>query len=130
MTPKKGKERRKDEAANSLVEDGARLIPSVTRVFNRGRALYVYFQAYKQTPAPETQPLFAFVTLYRNGEAVYETQPASIIPNAQSRLGVMPLNFDLGVSALSPGKYDCQVTILDPTAHKANFWRAPIELVQ
>jgi hypothetical protein len=41
----------------------------------------------------------------------------------------MPLNFNLGVSTLPPGKYDCQVTILDPTAQKANFWRAPIELV-
>lgn len=125
----KAKERRKDEAVNPLVEDGARLIPSVTRVFSRGRALYVYFQAYKQTPAPTAQPLFAFVTLFRNGEAVYETQAESIVPSAQSRLGVMPVNFDLGVSALAPGKYECQVTILDPTAHKAGFWRAPIELV-
>jgi VWFA-related protein len=124
----KAKERRKDEAANPLVENGARLIPSVTRVFKKGRAIYVYFQAYKQTSSPTTQPLFAFVTLYENDEPVYETQPESIVPSAQSRLGVMPLNFNLGVSALSPGKYDCQVTILDPTAHKANFWRAPIEL--
>lgn len=125
----KAKERRKDEAANPLVVNRARLIPSVTRVFYRGHAIYVYFQAYKQTPASAIQPLFAFTTLYQNGEAVYETQPESIIPSAQSRLGVMPLNFDLGVSALPSGKYECQVTILDPTAHEANFWRAPIELV-
>ncbi len=125
----KAKERRKDEAVNPLVENGASLIPSVTRVFSKGRVIYVYFQAYKQTPAPATQPLFAFVTLYQNGEEVYQTQPESIVPSAQSRLGTMPLNFNLGVSALTPGKYDCQVTILDPTAQKANFWRAPIELV-
>jgi VWFA-related protein len=126
----KGKELKKDEAANPLVQNGARLIPSVTRVFNKGRAIYVYFQAYKQTPAPTTQPLFAFVTLYLNGEEVYQTQPESIVPNAQSRLGTMPLSFDLGVSALAAGKYECQVTILDPTTHKANYWRAPIELIQ
>ena len=125
----KAKERRKDEAANPLVENGARVIPSVTRVFKKGRAIYVHFQAYKQTPAPATQPLFAFVTLYRNGQAAYETQPVSIVPSAQSRLGLMPLNFNLGVSALASGKYECQVTILDPTAHRASFWRAPIELV-
>jgi VWFA-related protein len=125
----KAKERRKDDAVNPLIENGARLIPSVTRVFSRGRAIYVYFQAYKQTPTAATQPLFAFVTLYQNGEEVYKTQPESIVPGAQSRLGTMPLNFNLGVSTLPPGKYDCQVTVLDPTAQKANFWRAPIELV-
>ncbi|MGH9605908.1 MAG: VWA domain-containing protein [Terracidiphilus sp.] len=126
----KAKERRKDEAVNPLVENGGELIPSVTRVFNRGRAIYVFFEAYKQSPKPATQPLFAYVTLYQNGEEVYETQPESIVPNPQSRLGAMPLNFDIGVSTLTPGKYECQVTILDPTAHRANYWRAPIELVR
>jgi hypothetical protein len=33
------------------------------------------------------------------------------------------------VNGLAPGPYDCQVTILDPAAQKANFWRAPILLV-
>ena len=41
----------------------------------------------------------------------------------------MPLSFSLGVNGLAPGPYDCQVTILDPAAQKANFWRAPILLV-
>jgi len=126
----KAKERRKDEAVNPLVHDGARLIPSVTRVFDKGRAIYVYFQAYKQAPAPPTEPLFAYVTLYRDGEEAYETQPESIVPSAQSRLGTMPLMFDLGVNALAAGKYECQVTVLDPTSHRANYWRAPIELIQ
>ena len=86
----KAKERRKDEAVNPLVENGARLIPSVTRVFSRGRAIYVYFQAYKQTPTPATQPLFAFVTLYQNGEEVLRhnqsrSYPARKATSAQCR---------------------------------------------
>ena len=126
----KGKQRAKDEAVNPLVQNGTKLIPSVTRVFNRGRAIYVYFQAYKQTPTTTTEPLFAFVSLYRNGKQMFKSQPESIIPSATSRLGTMGLSFDLGVSSLAPGKYECQVTILDPTAKKANFWRAPIKLIQ
>ena len=45
----KAKDRAKDEAVNPLVQDGGKLIPSVTRVFGSGREIYVYFQAYKQT---------------------------------------------------------------------------------
>jgi len=134
----KAKDRAKDEAANPLVQDGKKLVPSVTRVFATGREIYVYFQAYKQTqtqtqtptpnPSPH-QPLFAFVSLYQNGKKLYETAPKSIEPNPDSRLGTMALSFDLGVDKLPRGQYDCQVTVLDPSTQKAAFWRAPILLV-
>ena len=52
----KAKVRAKDEAANPLVQDGKKLIPSVTRVFSTGHRIYVYFQAYKQQTADSTQP--------------------------------------------------------------------------
>ena len=130
----KAKDRAKDEAVNPLVQDGKKLIPSVTRVFAAGREIYVYFQAYKQnqasTPAPiPQQPLFAFVSLYQGGKKLYETAPKSIVPSSASRLGTMTLNFDLGVDSLPRGQYDCQVTVLDPSTQKAAFWRAPILLV-
>src|ERR1700691_742168 len=78
----KSKDRQKEDAVNPLVQDGKKLIPSVTRVFSTTRQVYVYFQAYKQT-APAAQPvstspakpLFAFVTLYREGKEVFETPP-------------------------------------------------------
>jgi hypothetical protein len=143
----KAKDRAKDEAVNPLVQDGKKFIPSVTRVFGSGKQIYVYFQAYKQqtsasaqpTSAPSggqaasntrPQPLFAFVSLYKGGTKLFETPPKSISPNATSRLGTMPLTFDLGVDSLPRGEYDCQVTILDPSTQKAAFWKAPIKLVQ
>ncbi|HZP03941.1 MAG TPA: VWA domain-containing protein [Terracidiphilus sp.] len=126
----KAKDRAKEDAVNPLVQDGKKLIPSVTRVFSTTRQIYVYLQAYKQTPSPGNPPLFAFVTLYRKGTKVFETSPTAIAPSTASRLGTMPLSFSLGVNGLTPGEYDCQITILDPSAQKANFWRAPIVLVQ
>src|SRR5581483_3381752 len=42
----------------------------------------------------------------------------------------VPLRFSLPLSKLQPGKYDCQVTVLDPTTQKANFWSTPVTLVQ
>jgi hypothetical protein len=126
----KAKDRIKADAVNPLVQDGKKLIPSVTRVFSTTRQIYVYLQAYKQTPSPGNPPLFAFVTLYRGGAKVFETSPTAIAPATASRLGTMPLTFSLGVNGLAPGEYDCQVTILDPSTQKASFWRAPIVLVQ
>jgi len=132
----KAKDRQKEDAVNPLVQDGRKLIPSVTRVFSTTRQIYVYFQAYKQAlpsdqaaSKPASQPLFAFVSLYRDGNRVFDTPPTAIEPSATSRLGTMPLTFNLGVNGLPPGQYDCQVTVLDPATQKANFWRAPILLV-
>lgn len=135
----KAKERAKDEAANPLVQEGKKLIPSVTRVFGTGHRVYVYFQAYKppvqasagQTPAPAAAaPLLAFVTLYQDGKKLYETPPRAVVANPASRLSTTPMSFDLGVDSLPRGRYDCQITVLDPATNKAAFWSAPMMLVQ
>jgi VWFA-related protein len=123
------KDRAKEEAVNPLVQDGRKLIPSVTRVFTIGREVYVYLQAYRQTPAGNAQPLVGFVSLYSGGKKVFETPPTAVAPMAASRLGTTPLSFNLGVDDLQPGEYDCQVTVLDTATLKASFWRAPIKLV-
>jgi hypothetical protein len=128
----KAKDKQKEAAVNPLVQDGKKLVPSVTRVFSTTREIYVYLQAYKsQAPDNKTpsQPLFAFVSLYLSGNKVFETPPTAVTPNAASRLGTMPISFNLGVNGLPAGEYDCQVTILDPSTGKATFWRAPILLV-
>ncbi len=59
----------------------------------------------------------------------HPAQPTAIAPSTASRLGTMPLTFSLGVNGLALGAYECQVTILDPAAEKADYWRAPIVLV-
>jgi len=124
----KSKDRAKEAAVNPLMQDGKKLVPSVTRVFSSGRAMYVYLQAYKPPPG-SAEPLFAFITLYRAGEKVFETMPTAVKPNTASRLGTMPLTFEVGLANLPPAEYDCQVTVLDPTALKTTFWRAPIVIV-
>jgi VWFA-related protein len=124
----KGKDEAKDVAANPLVEDGKKLIPSVTRVFSQGRQLYVYLQAYEEGAAA-AKPLVAFVTFYKGQTKVFETQPVAVTPAALSRLGMVPLDFTIGLNQLPPGEYDCQVTILDPTDQKGTFWHAPVLIV-
>jgi VWFA-related protein len=151
----KGKDQAKQVAADPLVQDGQQLIPSVTRVFNRMRSMYVFLQAYEGvtlTPGPATatpaapgkpasaapassasastiKPVIAFVSFYQGSSKVYETQPQEVTPNPNTRLQIAPLNFTVDLNSLQPGKYDCQVTVLDPTSQKTAFWQAPITIV-
>jgi len=124
----KGKDEAKATAANPLVQDGKKLVPSVTRVFSSGRDLYVYLQAYEPA-ATIPRPLVAFVTFYQGQKKFYETQPMAITPATLTHLGTVPINFTVGLQSLPPGQYDCQVTILDPTTTKATFWRSQIAVV-
>ena len=41
-------------AANPLVQDGMKLIPSVTRVFNKSQNMYVYLEAYQPAARDRT----------------------------------------------------------------------------
>ena len=116
------------QAVDPLINDGQRLIPSVTRVFSVGRDLFVYLQAY-QPGATTMRPMMAFVSFYRQGEKVYETPPMSMDGPMDARSKAIPMRFSLPIGKLEPGEYECQVTVLDPGTQRASFWRAPLTLV-
>lgn len=114
--------------ANPLVFNGEKLVPSVTRVFSRNRDLYVFVQAYERK-YPTMQPLVAYVTFYRGSEKAFETQPIAVTDGRDPKTKAVPLRFSVPLTEFQPGRYDCQVTILDPQGGKAAFWQAPIVVV-
>ena len=116
-------------SSNPLVLEGQKLIPSVTRVFNKNREMFVYLQAYERG-ATTTQPLVAFVSFYRGQDKAYETPPAAVTDGMDAKSKAVPLRFTVPLNSLTPGEYTCQVTVLDPTSQKAAFWRAPVMVVQ
>jgi VWFA-related protein len=116
------------DASNPLVSGGQKLIPSVTRVFSRSRDLYVFAQAY-QRAATTTQPMVAFVSFFRDGVKVSETRALAVTDGLDPRSKAVPLRFSVPLASVSPGAYECQLTVLDPTGQKAAFWRAPIVVV-
>jgi VWFA-related protein len=116
------------QAANPLVVDGQKLIPSVTRVFSKSRDMYVYLQAYERN-ATATQPLVAFVTFYRGKSKSFETTPLEVVDGLDPKSKALPLRFSLSLSKLPAGEYNCQITVLDPSGQKAAFWQAPVMLV-
>ncbi|HZU24858.1 MAG TPA: VWA domain-containing protein, partial [Bryobacteraceae bacterium] len=115
-------------AANPLIEDGKKLVPSVTRVFNKNQEMYVYLQAYEPT-AESTQPLVATVSFIRGRVKAFETAPLEITEGLDAKSKALPLKFSVPLGKLAPGKYTCQVSVLDPSAQKFAFWRAPVVVV-
>jgi VWFA-related protein len=124
----KNKDRVKDEDVNPLVQNGQKLIPSVSRVFRQSQNMYVYLQAYEPGIAA-AQPLVAFVSFYREQTKAFETQPMEMTSGLNNRLQTMPFNFSIPLSQIPPGEYDCQISVLDPTGKKAAFWQAQVKVV-
>jgi hypothetical protein len=69
------------------------------------------------------------VTFYRGQVKAFETPPLAVTESMDNKLKTAKLRFSLSLNKLPPGKYDCQVTVLDPAGEKAAFWQAPIMLV-
>jgi len=121
----------KAQIANPLIEDGQKLIPSVTRVFSRSRDLLIYLQAYERE-ATTTQPLAAFVKFFRDGdhpEKAIEIPAAIVSDGLDAHSKAVPLKLTVSLDGLSPGQYTCQITVLDPTAQKVAFWQALLKIV-
>jgi VWFA-related protein len=139
----RGKDAAKNDAANPLVSGGSKLIPSVTRVFSTDHDLHIYLQAYKPHTAETTAsapahaastnsatPLIAFVSFYKDQKKAFESPAIAVTPKPETRLGVVPLSFDINLGTLAPGQYECQVNVFDPVEHKVSFWRGAFMLVK
>jgi VWFA-related protein len=120
---------KKADLVDPLIFDNQRLVPSVTRVFSKSRDLFVYLQAY-ELGATTQRPLATFASIYKGGEKVLDTPTMAITGGMDDHSKAVPMRFSMSLASLEPGEYECQVTVLDPMTQKANFWRAPIRIVQ
>ncbi len=124
----KGEKGQKAQLVNPLVQDGFKVIPSVTRVFRKSTDMWVYLQAYE--PGVETaRPVHAYVTFYQGSAKAFETLPLGAVAATASRLKTIPLSFSFSLEKLDPGEYLCQVTVVDASERKTAFWQAPIMIV-
>jgi hypothetical protein len=69
------------------------------------------------------------VTFYRGQTKAFETAPVPVLDGLDPRTKAVPLRFSLDLAKLTPGEYNCQVTVLDPGTQKAAFWQAPVMLI-
>lgn len=108
-----------------LVQEGQKLIPSITRVFRRSQNLYVYLEVYDPTlgtmqRAPAVE---ADLMLFRNGRKLFESRSVKLDSLAAKRLNMVPVQLQLPLEKLQPGSYLCQVNVIDALGRKFAFRR-------
>jgi len=111
-----------------LVYDGQKLIPSITRALSTKQNLYVYFEVYDpaQQAGTKKPKVVAEVSFYRQGRKAFESAPVQLSALSPTRQGTMPVQFQVPLNTLKPGRYTCQVSVIDEAARKFEFLRAPL----
>jgi hypothetical protein len=120
-----GKNNRRKTERNPLVQDGEKLIPSVTRVFRTDQQMYVYLEAYRQAAAAAL-PVTVRVGFYRGKVKAFESEPVELTGSFDTATGAVQVKLGVPLASLQPGKYTCQVSVLAPMDQKFAFWRAPM----
>jgi VWFA-related protein len=111
---------------------GEKIVPNVTRVFRPGQSLLVYLEVYDPTVPPNMPENFrmtaitADLAFYSEDAKVFETQPIHANRLNQDRPNVLPLNLQIPVSQLKPGRYTCQVNVIDELGKKFAFPRTSL----
>jgi hypothetical protein len=90
--------------------------------------MHVYLEAYQQY-AETMQPLIAFAAFYRDGAKVYETRPVTVTEGVQRTSKAIPVRMAIPLSELPPGRYDWQVTVIEPAGRKAAFSQVQVAIV-
>jgi VWFA-related protein len=118
-------------AIHPLIMDGQKLVPSITRVFKRDQNLYVYFEVYDPAtdPAKGGASLAATLSFYRGKAKVSESQPVRVTETPKARPHMAPFEFQASLAKLNPGRYICQVNIVDEVGRKFAFARAPVVIL-
>jgi VWFA-related protein len=121
---------------NPLVDiSGQKIVPNVIRVFRPGQDLYVYLEVYDPT-VPENLPqnfraasVAADLALYDGTRKVLETAPLRVNRLDAKRGNTVPLRLQASLKDLKPGKYVCQVNVIDELGHKFAFPRMTVVLL-
>jgi VWFA-related protein len=120
----------------ALVHDGLALVPNVVHAVSRAQHLYFQYEVYEPAIQSGTGAsgnavrLITSLTFFRNGVRVYETPLTELgeISDPERRASVFRL--DVPASLLEPGRYTCQVNVIDDVAGTFAFPRLMVFVVR
>jgi VWFA-related protein len=119
---------RKIAAANPLIIGDEKVVPNVTRVFRRGQNLYVDFDVYDAAPDPGNagaRRLAVQVSLFdQKGDKAFEAGPVKATQTVSTRPNAVPVRIQVPLKGLAPGRYVCQLNVIDEIGGKFAFPRA------
>ena len=119
--------RKKIIESDPLVQDGQKLIPSITHVFRKDQNLFVYLEVYDPGLDSAQKPsVSATLSFYRGKTKSFESQPIRVDSFLAKRGQTLPVEFRTPLAQLAAGRYTCQISLIDETGRKFSFQRAEI----
>jgi VWFA-related protein len=118
---------RKVAAANPLVVGDEKVVPNITKLFRRSQNMYVSFDVYDALPDPsnpQARRIAVSMSLFNEkgikafeASPLYATQPITTRPNA------VPVQLQVPLKGLAPGRYTCQINVIDEVGRRFAFPR-------
>lgn len=122
---------KKTLASHPLVQNGQKLVPSITRVFRKDQTLYVYFEVYDPSADPTSKALnlAAQVDLLQGARKAFTSRAARVTALASGRPGVASFSLEIPLARIPPGQYVSQVNVIDENGRKFAFPRSSVVLL-
>ncbi len=121
---------RKEIDANPLIVGEEKLIPNITHVFRRSQNLYLSFDVYDAQPDPantKQRRVKVSMSLFnQKGAKAFEIGPLDEKDLAETRPEAVAVKIQVPLKDLAPGKYTCQINVIDEVGRKFAFPRAPM----
>ncbi|HEY1493816.1 MAG TPA: VWA domain-containing protein [Candidatus Solibacter sp.] len=118
---------RKAAASNPLIVAGDKVVPSITKVFRRSQNLYVAFDVYDAAPNPadlQTRKIAVSMSLFnQKGVKAFEAGPLQATELAATRPNTVPVELEIPLKSIAPGRYTCQINVIDEIGRKFAFPR-------
>jgi VWFA-related protein len=119
---------RKNATANPLIAGDEKVVPNITKLFRRGQNLYVTFDVYDPVPDPEkdtARKVAVTMSFFdQKGMKTFEAGPIRATEVASTRPNAVPVQIQVPLKSLAPGRYVCQLNVVDEVGRKFAFHRA------
>ena len=116
-------------AISPLARNGTMLVPSLTHVVSTGQPLYFYYEVYEPAVVQSGGPrLLTSIAFFRGKVKIYETPLAEVTRLDAPERKAAIFQYSVPASALKPGYYTCQITVVDDVAGTFAFPRLPLSV--
>jgi VWFA-related protein len=121
---------RKVALSNPLVLGDEKVVPNITKVFRRSQNLFIAFDVYDAAPDPANprdRKVAVTMSLFnQKGAKAFEAGPVYASSLASTRPETVPVQIQVPLKGLAPGRYTCQLNVIDEVGRKFAFPRTPM----
>jgi len=116
---------RRDLQSDPRIVGDEKIVPNVTRVFRRNQNMFVTFDVYDAAPDPANNKLrdvkVSLSLFNQKGAKAFEVGPIDARQTAGTRPEAVPVNIQIPLKDIVPGRYRCQINVVDEAGRKFAF---------